>query len=43
MRTLSEHIQESFDENKEEQQTVIENLNDNKETVVNEDKTIVEE
>lgn len=42
MKTLSEHIQESFKENKEEQ-TIVENLNDNKENVVNEDATIVEQ
>ncbi|WP_163410229.1 hypothetical protein [Flavobacterium ajazii] len=37
MKTLSEHIQESFTPVKEDQQTVIENLDDNKEEVVNEE------
>lgn len=43
MKTLSEHIQESFNENKEEQQTVIENLNDNQEEAVNEDTSAEKE
>lgn len=30
MKTLSDHIQESFAPVKEDQQTIIENLNDNK-------------
>lgn len=36
MKNLSDHIQESF-ATKEEEQTVIENLNDDKEEVVNEE------
>ncbi|MDX6191973.1 hypothetical protein SGQ83_21695 [Flavobacterium sp. Fl-318] len=43
MRTLSEHIQESFTPVKEEQQTVIENQTDNQEEVVNEDKSVEKE
>ncbi|WP_262711756.1 hypothetical protein [Flavobacterium pectinovorum] len=34
MKTLSDHIQESFAPIKEDQETVVENLNDNKEEVV---------
>lgn len=41
MKNLSDYIQESF-ANKEEEQTIIENLNDNKE-VVNEDETVEKE
>lgn len=40
MKTLSDHIQESFAPVKEDQQTVIENLNDNKEEVVNVDESV---
>ncbi|WP_165930302.1 hypothetical protein [Flavobacterium sp. GT3P67] len=43
MKTLSKHIQESFNESKEEQQTVVENLNDNQEEVVNEDTSAEKE
>lgn len=43
MKTLSDHIQESFAPVKENQQTVIENLNDNKEEVVNEDESVEKE
>ncbi|WP_157509926.1 hypothetical protein [Flavobacterium denitrificans] len=42
MKTLSNHIQESFSETKEEQQTVIENQIDKKE-VVNEDESVEKE
>ena len=42
MKTLSKHIQESFNENKKEQQTVVENLNDNQE-VVNEETSAEKE
>ncbi|MBF4515801.1 hypothetical protein IRZ71_05580 [Flavobacterium sp. ANB] len=42
MKTLSDHIQESFSP-KEEQNTVIENLNDNQEEVVNEDESVEKE
>ena len=40
MKTLSDHIQESFAPVKEDPQTVIENQIDNKEEVVNEDESI---
>lgn len=40
MKTLSDHIQESFAPVKTDQQTVIENLNDKKEEVVNEDESV---
>lgn len=43
MKTLSKHIQESFTPVKEEQQTVIENLNDNKVEVVNVDESVEKE
>lgn len=44
MKTLSDHIRESFNPIKEDnQQTVIENLNDNKEEVVNVDESIEKE
>lgn len=44
MKTLSNHIQESFKPIKEEQQTtVIENQTDNKEEVVNEDVSLEKE
>jgi hypothetical protein len=43
MKTLSEHIQESFTPVKEEQQTVIENLTDNKEEIVNENESVEKE
>ncbi|GIQ58889.1 hypothetical protein Flavo103_20250 [Flavobacterium collinsii] len=43
MKTLSNHIQESFKPIKEEQQTVIENQIDNKEEVVNEDESVEKE
>jgi hypothetical protein len=43
MKTLSKHIQESFTENKKEQQTVVENLNDNQEEAVNEDTSAEKE
>lgn len=43
MKTLSVHIKESFNENKEEHKTVVENLNDNQEEVVNEDETTEKE
>lgn len=43
MKTLSKRIQESFNENKEEQQTVVENLNDSQEEVVNEDTSVEKE
>jgi hypothetical protein len=40
MKTLAVHIQESFAPIKEEEQTVVENLNGNQEEVVNEDESI---
>lgn len=43
MKTLSVHIQESFNENKEEEQTVVENLNGSQEEVVNEDASVEKE
>ncbi|WP_291143744.1 hypothetical protein [Flavobacterium sp. UBA7680] len=43
MKTLSNHIQESFAPVKEEQQTVIENQIDNKEEIVNEDESLEKE
>lgn len=43
MKTLSDHIQESFATVKEDQQTVIENLNDNKEEIVNVDESVEKE
>lgn len=44
MKTLSNHIQESFTTIKEEKQTtVIENQTDNKEQVVNEDESVEKE
>ena len=44
MKTLSVHIQESFSSTKEDNQTVVENLNDHQEEVVfNEDATIENE
>lgn len=43
MKTLSDHIQESFAPVKEDQQTVIENLNDTKEEVVNVDESVEKE
>lgn len=43
MKTLSKHIQESFAPIKEDQQTVIENLNGNQEEVVNEDESVEKE
>ena len=43
MKTLSNHIQESFAPVKEEQQTVIENQIDNKEDVVNENESVEKE
>ncbi|MEM0576022.1 hypothetical protein [Flavobacterium polysaccharolyticum] len=42
MKNLSDHIQESF-ATKEEEQTVIENLIDNNEEVVNENETVEKE
>lgn len=43
MKTLSNHIQESFAPLKENQETVIENQIDNKEEVVNEDESVEKE
>lgn len=43
MKTLSDHIQESFAPIKEDQQTVAENLSDKQEEVVNEDKSVEKE
>ncbi|MFH6966899.1 hypothetical protein [Flavobacterium sp. FlaQc-28] len=43
MKTLSDHIQESFTPVKEDQQTVIESQIDNQEEVVNEDASTEEE
>jgi len=43
MKTLSNHIQESFTPVKEDQQTVVENQVDDKEEVVNEDKSVEKE
>lgn len=43
MKTLSNHIQESFAPVKEEQQIVIENQTDNAEKVVNEDESVEKE
>ncbi|MEP6804657.1 MAG: hypothetical protein ABI892_09045 [Flavobacterium sp.] len=43
MKTLSNHIQESFAPVKEDQQTVIENQIDNKEEVVNVDESVEKE
>lgn len=43
MKTLSDHIQESFAPIKEDKQTVIENLNYNKEEVVNVDESVEKE
>ena len=43
MKTLSDHIQESFAPVKEDQQTVIENQIDNKEEVVNVDESVEKE
>nr|WP_294927779.1 hypothetical protein [uncultured Flavobacterium sp.] len=42
MKNLSDHIQESFATKKEEQ-TVVENLNDDKEEIVNEEKSVEQE
>jgi hypothetical protein len=43
MKTLSNHIQESFAPVKEEQQTVLENQTDNEEKNINEDETLEKE
>ncbi|SHL64223.1 hypothetical protein [Flavobacterium pectinovorum] len=43
MKTLSKHILESFTPIKEEQQTVIENLNDNKDEVVTVEESVEKE
>nr|WP_315219793.1 hypothetical protein [uncultured Flavobacterium sp.] len=43
MKTLSDHIQESFAPVKEDKQTVIENQIDNREDVVNEDESVEKE
>lgn len=43
MKTLSNHIQESFKPSREEQQTVIENQIDDTEEVVNEDESVEKE
>jgi hypothetical protein len=43
MKTLSDHIQESFAPVKEDQQKVIENQIDNKGEVVNEDESVEKE
>jgi len=44
MKTLSDHIQESFNPIKEDnQQTIAENLNDTKEEVVNENESLEKE
>ena len=43
MKTLSNHIKESFTPVKEEQQTVVENQTDNTEEVVNEDESVEKE
>lgn len=43
MKTLSEHIQESFTPVKEDQQEVIENQTDNTGEVVKEDETVEKE
>jgi|GEM_PF-6356793 len=43
MKTLSNHIQESFKPVQAEQQTVIENQTDNTEEVVNEDESAEKE
>lgn len=40
MKTLSDHIQESFTPVKEDQQTVIESQIDNQDEVVNEDTSV---
>lgn len=40
MKTLAMHIQESFAPFKEVQQTVVENLNDNHEELVNDDELV---
>ena len=43
MKTLSDHIQESFAPVKEDQKTVIENLIDNQKEVVNVDESVEKE
>lgn len=43
MKTLSNHIHESFTPVKEEQEAVLENQTDNAEEVVNEDESVEKE
>ncbi|MFH6943968.1 hypothetical protein [Flavobacterium sp. FlaQc-50] len=43
MKTLSNHIQESFKPAQEEQPTVIENQTDNTKEIVNEDESVEKE